>query len=157
MLREISWWWKLMNTRICYLACYLTRAWFVPERIQLAIESLSIDGPFQSVFSSRGSIFEQNIIGPSFWYGFSIYINCRICIFAATNITNLWIWIQGVFICVLGLGLLVCSDELTKKDYEALSRGKGDALMVAGATLYGFSKYYFTYPFACISYFALYS
>ncbi|KAJ3794634.1 DUF914-domain-containing protein [Lentinula aff. detonsa] len=51
-----------------------------------------------------------------------------------------WTQLLGVFICVLGLGLLVCSDELTDKDYEALSRGKGDALMVAGATLYGFTN-----------------
>lgn len=38
-----------------------------------------------------------------------------------------------------GLGLLVASDELTDKDWTALSRAKGDGFMIAGATLYGFS------------------
>jgi hypothetical protein len=30
---------------------------------------------------------------------------------------------------------------LTDKNYPALSRGKGDAFMILGATLYGFSKF----------------
>ncbi|KAF5388654.1 hypothetical protein D9757_004813 [Collybiopsis confluens] len=51
-----------------------------------------------------------------------------------------WTQLLGVFICVLGLGLLVCSDELTDKDYQALARGKGDGLMIAGATLYGITN-----------------
>jgi len=51
-----------------------------------------------------------------------------------------WTQLLGVFICVLGLGLLVCSDQLTGKNYEPISRGKGDALMIAGATLYGFTN-----------------
>ncbi|KIK60364.1 hypothetical protein GYMLUDRAFT_43666 [Collybiopsis luxurians FD-317 M1] len=51
-----------------------------------------------------------------------------------------WTQLLGVFICVLGLGLLVCSDELTDKDYHAVARGKGDGLMIAGATLYGFTN-----------------
>ncbi|KAJ7623314.1 DUF914-domain-containing protein [Roridomyces roridus] len=51
-----------------------------------------------------------------------------------------WSQILGVLICILGLGLLVASDELTHKDYSPLSRGKGDAFMVAGATLYGFTN-----------------
>ncbi|KAF7370715.1 hypothetical protein MSAN_00704700 [Mycena sanguinolenta] len=50
-----------------------------------------------------------------------------------------WTQILGVFICILGLGLLVGSDELTQKDWVAAAKGKGDAFMVAGATLYGFS------------------
>ncbi|KAF5335978.1 hypothetical protein D9611_006284 [Ephemerocybe angulata] len=49
-----------------------------------------------------------------------------------------WTQILGVFICVAGLGLLVASDQITQKDWEAVARGKGDALMIAGATLYGF-------------------
>ncbi|KAJ7066741.1 solute carrier family 35 member SLC35F1/F2/F6 [Mycena amicta] len=51
-----------------------------------------------------------------------------------------WTQIMGVVICVAGLGLLVASDELTNKDWTAASRGKGDAFMVAGATLYGFTN-----------------
>jgi solute carrier family 35 protein F1/2 len=51
-----------------------------------------------------------------------------------------WTQILGVFICVLGLGLLVGSDELTQKDWVAAAKGKGDAFMIAGATLYGFTN-----------------
>jgi len=38
-----------------------------------------------------------------------------------------------------GLGLLVAADQLTNKDWAALNKGKGDAFMILGATLYGFS------------------
>ncbi|KAJ7043495.1 DUF914-domain-containing protein [Mycena alexandri] len=51
-----------------------------------------------------------------------------------------WTQILGVLICCVGLGLLVGSDELTQKDWVAAARGKGDAFMVAGATLYGFTN-----------------
>ncbi|KAJ7760446.1 DUF914-domain-containing protein [Mycena metata] len=51
-----------------------------------------------------------------------------------------WTQILGVLICCAGLGLLVGSDELTQKDWVAAARGKGDAFMVAGATLYGFTN-----------------
>lgn len=53
---------------------------------------------------------------------------------------------QGILICVLGLGLLVASDELTDKDWPALSRAKGDVFMLVGATLYGFSESYLVLP-----------
>lgn len=46
---------------------------------------------------------------------------------------------QGVFICIGGLGMLVASDEITQKGWEAISKGKGDGFMIAGATLYGIS------------------
>jgi len=49
--------------------------------------------------------------------------------------------LQGALICVLGLGLLVGADQLTNKDWEAVNKGKGDAFMIVGATLYGFSEY----------------
>jgi solute carrier family 35 protein F1/2 len=51
---------------------------------------------------------------------------------------------QGVAICISGLGLLVASDELTDKGWQPLDRGKGDGFMIAGATLYGFSKFLFS-------------
>ncbi|KAJ7504503.1 DUF914-domain-containing protein [Mycena galericulata] len=51
-----------------------------------------------------------------------------------------WSQYLGVLICMTGLGLLVGSDELTKKDWVAVAKGKGDAFMVAGATLYGFTN-----------------
>jgi solute carrier family 35, member F1/2 len=45
-------------------------------------------------------------------------------------------------ICVAGLGLLVGSDEITKKDWTAVNKGKGDAFMILGASLYGFSEFW---------------
>lgn len=51
-----------------------------------------------------------------------------------------WTQLLGVFICIGGLGMLVASDEITQKSWEAVSRGKGDAFMIAGATLYGFTN-----------------
>lgn len=95
------------------------------------LASCRTDGPFQSVSPSHGSTFEQNITGPSFWYALQL---------PQSESSQFKSFLQGVFICVLGLGLLVCSDQLTGKNYEPISRGKGDALMIAGATLYGFSK-----------------
>ena len=49
--------------------------------------------------------------------------------------------VQGILICVGGLGLLVASDEITDKDWPALNRAKGDIFMIIGATLYGFSEH----------------
>jgi len=51
-----------------------------------------------------------------------------------------WTQLLGVLICISGLGLLVASDQLTHKDWQALDRAKGDGFMIAGATLYGFSE-----------------
>jgi solute carrier family 35 protein F1/2 len=58
---------------------------------------------------------------------------------------------QGVLVCVGGLGMLVASDMLTDKNYPALSRGKGDAFMIIGATLYGFSTFLFMWKKSCIN------
>jgi solute carrier family 35 protein F1/2 len=44
-------------------------------------------------------------------------------------------------ICLGGLGMLVISDKLTGKNNRASSKVKGDALMFAGAVLYGFSAF----------------
>ncbi|EIW79261.1 DUF914-domain-containing protein [Coniophora puteana RWD-64-598 SS2] len=51
-----------------------------------------------------------------------------------------WTQLLGVLVCIGGLGMLVASDMLTDKNYPALSRGKGDAFMIVGATLYGFTN-----------------
>jgi len=51
-----------------------------------------------------------------------------------------WTQLLGVLVCVGGLGMLVASDMLTDKNYPALSKGKGDAFMILGATLYGFTN-----------------
>ncbi|RXW23971.1 hypothetical protein EST38_g1867 [Candolleomyces aberdarensis] len=52
-----------------------------------------------------------------------------------------WTQMLGVFICIGGLGLLVGADQITNKGWDPLARGKGDAFMIAGATLYGFSMF----------------
>ncbi|KAI0792097.1 DUF914-domain-containing protein [Abortiporus biennis] len=51
-----------------------------------------------------------------------------------------WSQILGVVVCVGGLGMLVASDEITDKDWPAMSRAKGDVFMLVGATLYGFTN-----------------
>ncbi|KAM5532357.1 hypothetical protein V8D89_013951 [Ganoderma adspersum] len=51
-----------------------------------------------------------------------------------------WTQLLGIFICIGGLGMLVASDELTDKDWPALSRAKGDVFMLVGASLYGFTN-----------------
>jgi len=51
-----------------------------------------------------------------------------------------WTQLAGILICVGGLGMLVASDQLTDKDYEAVNKVKGDLFMLAGATLYGFTN-----------------
>jgi len=48
--------------------------------------------------------------------------------------------ILGALICIAGLGLLVASDQLTGKDWTAVNKGKGDAFMILGSTLYGFTN-----------------
>ncbi|KIK99792.1 hypothetical protein PAXRUDRAFT_432759 [Paxillus rubicundulus Ve08.2h10] len=51
-----------------------------------------------------------------------------------------WTQILGILVSVGGLGMLVASDMLTDKNYSALNKGKGDAFMIVGATLYGFTN-----------------
>jgi len=51
-----------------------------------------------------------------------------------------WTQYLGVFVCIGGMGLLVAADQITNKDWTPLNRGKGDAFMIAGATLYGFTN-----------------
>jgi len=51
-----------------------------------------------------------------------------------------WTQLLGIVISIAGLGLLVASDEITDKDYPAVSKVKGDIFMLVGATLYGFTN-----------------
>jgi len=51
-----------------------------------------------------------------------------------------WTQLLGVAICIGGLGMLVTCDVLTGKNWQAVNKGKGDAFMVAAATLYGFTN-----------------
>jgi solute carrier family 35 protein F1/2 len=65
---------------------------------------------------------------------------CMFFLFVYMRTRFHWTQILGVFICVLGLGLLVGADQLTNKDWAAVDRGKGDAFMILGSTLYGFTN-----------------
>jgi solute carrier family 35 protein F1/2 len=49
---------------------------------------------------------------------------------------------------MIGLGLLVASDQITKKTWVALDRSKGDLFMIIGATLYGFSASFYAVTLA---------
>jgi len=51
-----------------------------------------------------------------------------------------WSQLIGIFICVSGLGMLVGSDHLTGKSWQAVHKVKGDMFMIAGSTLYGFTN-----------------
>ncbi|KAL5633323.1 hypothetical protein ACGC1H_003727 [Rhizoctonia solani] len=52
-----------------------------------------------------------------------------------------WTQLTGIMICIAGLGMLVASDHLTRSGFTtASSMLKGDLLMIAGATLYGFNN-----------------
>ncbi|KAH7335395.1 DUF914-domain-containing protein [Rhizoctonia solani] len=52
-----------------------------------------------------------------------------------------WTQLIGILVCVGGMGMLVASDHLTGTgQYPAASMVKGDLLMLAGATLYGFTN-----------------
>ncbi|KAL1696572.1 hypothetical protein GGG16DRAFT_85007, partial [Schizophyllum commune] len=51
-----------------------------------------------------------------------------------------WTQMLGVCVAIGGLGMLVASDVITDKDWQAADKGKGDAFIIAGATLYGFTN-----------------
>ncbi|KAH6916086.1 DUF914 domain membrane protein [Coprinopsis sp. MPI-PUGE-AT-0042] len=51
-----------------------------------------------------------------------------------------WTQLLGVAVCIAGLALVVVSDIVTNKGWDPIARGKGDAFMIAGATLYGFTN-----------------
>jgi len=60
-----------------------------------------------------------------------------------------WVWMRskfhwtqylGVFICCIGLGLLVASDQIQSSSGPGRSYVSGDLLMVAAATCYGFTN-----------------
>ncbi|KIK97439.1 hypothetical protein PAXRUDRAFT_136318 [Paxillus rubicundulus Ve08.2h10] len=81
-------------------------------------------------------------------YGYTNLLSCMllgawsipVCLFASWVYMRTkyhWTQILGVLVSITGLGLLVASDFLTGKDDHAESRGKGNAFMVAAATIYG--------------------
>lgn len=89
-------------------------------------------GQYPFAYFSAGYTCELNTIGHKFLYVQNL-ISSKYLSFADLQS-------QGVLISVGGLGMLVSSDFLTDKNYPALNKGKGDAFMIVGATLYGFSE-----------------
>ncbi|SGZ21568.1 BQ5605_C021g09382 [Microbotryum silenes-dioicae] len=65
---------------------------------------------------------------------------CMIFAFFFVKARYHWSQIVAVLICILGLGLLVASDDITDKNYPANNRVLGDILMLIGATGYGLSN-----------------
>ncbi|SCV74960.1 BQ2448_7989 [Microbotryum intermedium] len=65
---------------------------------------------------------------------------CMIFAFFFVKARYHWSQIVAVLICILGLGLLVTSDDITDKNYPANNRVLGDILMLIGATGYGLSN-----------------
>lgn len=52
-----------------------------------------------------------------------------------------WTQLAGITICIGGLGMLIASDHLTQGGLTSTSsKLKGDLIMIAGATLYGFNN-----------------
>jgi solute carrier family 35, member F1/2 len=48
-----------------------------------------------------------------------------------------WTQLLGVFIAIAGMGMQVASDQITDKDWKAVSKVKGDIFMLVAASLYG--------------------
>jgi len=66
---------------------------------------------------------------------------CMLFTFAYLRTKFHWSQYLGVFICIIGLGLLVTSDQThNSAGGPGKSMVKGDLLMLAGATLYGFTN-----------------
>ncbi|ORY93942.1 hypothetical protein BCR43DRAFT_495596 [Syncephalastrum racemosum] len=51
-----------------------------------------------------------------------------------------WVQYLGIFVALVGLGMLVGSDVITGKNYDAIDPVRGDLFCLLGATLYGFSN-----------------
>ena len=84
-------------------------------------------------------------------YQYTNLLNCMLLNVWATPVCMFFAWMYmrvryhrtqylGVIICVIGLGLLVASDQITYKDWDPANRAIGSGYMIAGATLYGFTN-----------------
>ncbi|KAG0164179.1 hypothetical protein DFQ28_010699 [Apophysomyces sp. BC1034] len=65
---------------------------------------------------------------------------CMVLSYFFLKVRYRWVQYLGVFIALCGLGMLVGSDVMTGKNYEAVNAVKGDLFCLLGATLYGFSN-----------------
>ncbi|KAI8086432.1 uncharacterized protein BX664DRAFT_265538 [Halteromyces radiatus] len=65
---------------------------------------------------------------------------CMILSFFFLKVRYRWVQYLGVFIALCGLGMLVASDVITGRNYDASDALKGDLFCLLGATLYGVSN-----------------
>ena len=114
------------NTRTSSRVCCLMRE-FVLRRVCVILKLLQMGNPCMHV-----------LFVPVYAHSLPLDPNSRTSL-TCTPKYDLSLLSQGVVICVAGLGLLVGADQLTNKDWQAINKGKGDAFMILGATLYGFS------------------
>ncbi|CAO3624468.1 unnamed protein product [Cunninghamella echinulata] len=65
---------------------------------------------------------------------------CMLLTFIFLKVRFRWVQYLGVFIALIGMGMLVGSDALNGLDYYAVDAVKGDLFCLLGATLYGVSN-----------------
>ncbi|KAI9303193.1 hypothetical protein BJ944DRAFT_165874 [Cunninghamella echinulata] len=65
---------------------------------------------------------------------------CMLLTFVFLKVRFRWVQYLGVFIALIGMGMLVGSDALNGLDYYAADAVKGDLFCLLGATLYGVSN-----------------
>ncbi|KAI7898039.1 solute carrier family 35 member SLC35F1/F2/F6 [Cokeromyces recurvatus] len=65
---------------------------------------------------------------------------CMILAFIFMKVRYRWVQYVGVFLALCGLGMLVASDVITGKNYDAVNALKGDLFCILGATFYGLSN-----------------
>ncbi|KAH8924285.1 DUF914-domain-containing protein [Atractiella rhizophila] len=65
---------------------------------------------------------------------------CMVVTFFLLKARFHWTQLLGVLICIGGLGMLVASDFLSHKNWQATQKVKGDLIMLVGATCYGISN-----------------
>lgn len=65
---------------------------------------------------------------------------CMILSYFFLKVKYRWLQIVGVIIALGGMGMLIASDVMEGKNYDATDAVKGDLFCLLGATLYGFSN-----------------
>ncbi|ORX47701.1 DUF914-domain-containing protein [Hesseltinella vesiculosa] len=65
---------------------------------------------------------------------------CMILSYFFLKVRYRWVQFLGVFIALCGLGMLVASDVITGKNYDAVDPVRGDLFCLLGATFYGISN-----------------
>jgi len=117
---------RLIKAPISFQQCYLTSEFSFS---MCTLSDMPPGGRLPAACSLLGSTFVSSSTGLSTWYE-SISL----------DISSLIYLYQGVFICCIGMGLLVFSDQTQNSDGgPGQSMLSGDLFMLAGATLYGFS------------------